>query len=146
MRFLHTMVRVRDIEESLDFYCNKFGLVEMRRKDVPAGRFTLIFLAASKDKNSSEMNGAPELELTFNWDPEEYGSGRNFGHLAFKVDNIYEKCQQLMDAGVVINRPPRDGRMAFVKSPDNVSIELLQEGEPLATVEPWFSMENTGSW
>ena len=146
MRFLHTMVRVRDIEESLDFYCNKFGLVEMRRKDVPAGRFTLIFLAAPKDKNSSEMNGAPELELTFNWDPEEYGSGRNFGHLAFKVDNIYEKCQQLMDAGVVINRPPRDGRMAFVKSPDNVSIELLQEGEPLAAVEPWLSMENTGTW
>ena len=118
----------------------------MRRKDVPAGRFTLIFLAAPKDKNSSEINGAPELELTFNWDPEEYDSGRNFGHLAFKVDNIYEKCQQLMDAGVVINRPPRDGRMAFVKSPDNVSIELLQEGEPLATVEPWVSMENTGSW
>ena len=146
MRFLHTMVRVRDIEESLDFYCNKFGLVEMRRKDVPAGRFTLIFLAAPKDKNSSEMSGAPELELTFNWDPEEYDYGRNFGHLAFKVDNIYEKCQQLMDAGVVINRPPRDGRMAFVKSPDNVSIELLQEGEPLATVEPWLSMENTGSW
>ena len=146
MRFLHTMVRVRDIEESLDFYCNKFGLVEMRRKDVPAGRFTLIFLAAPKDKNSSEMSGAPELELTFNWDPEEYDCGRNFGHLAFKVDNIYEKCQQLMDAGVVINRPPRDGRMAFVKSPDNVSIELLQEGEPLATVEPWLSMENTGSW
>lgn len=146
MRFLHTMVRVRDIEASLDFYCNKFGLVEMRRKDVPAGRFTLIFLAAPKDKNSSEMNGAPELELTFNWDPEEYVSGRNFGHLAFKVDNIYEKCQQLMDAGVVINRPPRDGRMAFVKSPDNVSIELLQEGEPLAKVEPWLSMENTGSW
>jgi lactoylglutathione lyase len=146
MRFLHTMVRVRDIEESLDFYCNKFGLVEMRRKDVPAGRFTLIFLAAPKDKNSSEMSGAPELELTFNWDPEEYDYGRNFGHLAFKVDNIYEKCQQLMDAGVVINRPPRDGRMAFVKSPDNISIELLQEGEPLATVEPWLSMENTGSW
>ena len=146
MRFLHTMVRVRDIEESLDFYCNKFGLVEMRRKDVPAGRFTLIFLAAPKDKNSSEMSGAPELELTFNWDPEEYDYGRNFGHLAFKVDNIYEKCQQLMDAGVVINRPPRDGRMAFVKSPDNISIELLQEGEPLAMVEPWLSMENTGSW
>ena len=146
MRFLHTMVRVRDIEESLDFYCNKFGLVEMRRKDVPAGRFTLIFLAAPKDKNSSEMSGAPELELTFNWDPEEYDAGRNFGHLAFKVDNIYEKCQQLMDAGVVINRPPRDGRMAFVKSPDNVSIELLQEGEPLAAVEPWLSMENTGNW
>ena len=146
MRFLHTMVRVRDIEESLDFYCNKFGLVEMRRKDVPAGRFTLIFLAAPKDKDSSEMNGAPELELTFNWDPEENHSGRNFGHLAYKVDNIYEKCQELMDAGVVINRPPRDGRMAFIKSPDNISIELLQEGESLAPAEPWLSMGNTGSW
>ena len=126
MRFLHTMVRVRDIDVSLDFYCTKFGLVEMRRKDVPAGRFTLIFLAAPKDMQSSEAGGAPELELTFNWDPEDYDYGRNFGHLAYKVDNIYEKCQQLVDAGVVINRPPRDGRMAFIKSPDNISIELLQ--------------------
>ena len=146
MRFLHTMVRVRDIDVSLDFYCTKFGLVEMRRKDVPAGRFTLIFLAAPKDMQSSEAGGAPELELTFNWDPEDYDYGRNFGHLAYKVDNIYEKCQQLMDAGVVINRPPRDGRMAFIKSPDNISIELLQEGDSLPLAEPWLSMENIGRW
>ena len=146
MRFLHTMVRVRDIDLSLDFYCTKFGLVEMRRKDVPAGRFTLIFLAAPKDMQSSEAGGAPELELTFNWDPEDYDYGRNFGHLAYKVDNIYEKCQQLMDAGVVINRPPRDGRMAFIKSPDNISIELLQEGDSLPPAEPWLSMENIGRW
>ena len=146
MRFLHTMVRVRDIDVSLDFYCTKFGLVEMRRKDVPAGRFTLIFLAAPKDMQSSEAGGAPELELTFNWDPEDYDYGRNFGHLAYKVDNIYEKCQQLMDAGIVINRPPRDGRMAFIKSPDNISIELLQEGDSLPPTEPWLSMENTGRW
>ncbi|MDA9597932.1 VOC family protein [bacterium] len=146
MRFLHTMVRVRDIDVSLDFYCTKFGLVEMRRKDVPAGRFTLIFLAAPKDMQSSEAGGAPELELTFNWDPEDYDYGRNFGHLAYKVDNIYKKCQQLMDAGVVINRPPRDGRMAFIKSPDNISIELLQEGDSLPPAEPWLSMENIGRW
>ena len=146
MRFLHTMVRVRNIDKSLDFYCTKFGLVEMRRKDVPEGRFTLIFLAAPKDMQSSEAGGAPELELTFNWDPEDYDYGRNFGHLAYKVDNIYEKCQQLMDAGIVINRPPRDGRMAFIKSPDNISIELLQEGDPLPPAEPWLSMENTGRW
>ena len=146
MRFLHTMVRVRNIDVSLDFYCTKFGLVEMRRKDVSAGRFTLIFLAAPKDMQSSNAGGAPELELTFNWDPEDYDYGRNFGHLAYKVDNIYEKCQQLMDAGVVINRPPRDGRMAFIKSPDNISIELLQEGNPLPPAEPWLSMENTGRW
>jgi lactoylglutathione lyase len=140
------MVRVRDIDESLDFYCTKFGLVEMRRKDVPEGRFTLIFLAAPKDMQSSKSSGAPELELTFNWDPEDYDYGRNFGHLAYKVDNIYEKCQQLMDAGIVINRPPRDGRMAFIKSPDNISIELLQEGDSLPPAEPWLSMENTGRW
>ena len=146
MRFLHTMVRVRDIDESLDFYCTKFGLVEMRRKDVPEGRFTLIFLAAPKDMQSSKAGGAPELELTFNWDPEDYDYGRNFGHLAYKVDNICEKCQQLMDAGVVINRPPRDGRMAFIKSPDNISIELLQEGDSLPPAEPWLSMENIGRW
>ena len=146
MRFLHTMVRVRDIDESLNFYCTKFGLVEMRRKDVPEGRFTLIFLAAPKDMQSSEAGGAPELELTFNWDPEDYDYGRNFGHLAYKVDNIYEKCQQLMDAGIVINRPPRDGRMAFIKSPDNISIELLQEGDALPPTEPWLSMKNTGRW
>lgn len=146
MRFLHTMVRVRDVEQSLDFYCNKLGLVEMRRKDVPQGRFTLIFLAAPKDKDSSLGAMAPELELTFNWDPEDYDYGRNFGHLAYKVDNIYDTCQRLMDAGVVINRPPRDGRMAFIKSPDNISIELLQEGDSLPPAEPWLSMENTGSW
>ena len=140
------MVRVRDIDESLDFYCTKFGLVEMRRKDVPESRFTLIFLAAPKDMQSSEAGGAPELELTFNWDPEDYDYGRNFGHLAYKVDNIYEKCQQLMDAGIVINRPPRDGRMAFIKSPDNISIELLQEGDSLPPTEPWLSMQNTGRW
>ena len=140
------MVRVRDIDESLDFYCTKFGLVEMRRKDVPEGRFTLIFLAAPKDMQSSKSSGAPELELTFNWDPEDYDYGRNFGHLAYKVDNIYEKCQQLMDAGIVINRPPRDGRMAFIKSPDNISIELLQEGDSLPPTEPWLSMQNTGRW
>ena len=146
MRFLHTMVRVRSIDESLDFYCSKLGLVEMRRKDVPEGRFTLVFLAAPKDMQSSKSSGAPELELTFNWDPEDYDYGRNFGHLAYKVDNIYEKCQQLMDAGIVINRPPRDGRMAFIKSPDNISIELLQEGDSLPPAEPWLSMENTGRW
>ena len=146
MRFLHTMVRIRDIDESLDFYCNKLGLVEMRRRDVPEGRFTLIFLAAPKDKGRSQEANAPELELTYNWDPEAYDTGRSFGHLAYKVDNIYDCCQRLMDAGVTINRPPRDGRMAFVKSPDNISIELLQEGESLPPSEPWASMENTGTW
>ena len=146
MRYLHTMVRVRDVEQSLDFYCNKLGLVEMRRKDVPEGRFTLIFLAAPKDQADSSAHNAPELELTYNWDPEEYDGGRNFGHLAYYVDDIYATCQRLMDAGITINRPPRDGRMAFVRSPDNISIELLQEGEAQAPAEPWASMENTGSW
>ena len=146
MRFLHTMVRIRDIDVSLDFYCNKLGLVEMRRRDVPEGRFTLIFLAAPKDKGRSQEANAPELELTYNWDPEAYDTGRSFGHLAYKVDNIYDCCQRLMDAGVTINRPPRDGRMAFVKSPDNISIELLQEGDSLPPSEPWASMENTGTW
>ena len=146
MRYLHTMVRVRDIEESLDFYCNKLGLVEMRRKDVPEGRFTLIFLAAPKDQKNSTTQNAPELELTYNWDPENYTGGRNFGHLAYRVDDIYGLCKKLMAAGVTINRPPRDGNMAFVRSPDGISIELLQEGEPLAPAEPWQSMGNTGSW
>ena len=146
MRFLHTMVRIRNIDESLDFYCNKLGLVEMRRRDVPEGRFTLIFLAAPRDKGRSQEANAPELELTYNWDPEAYDTGRSFGHLAYKVDNIYDCCQRLMDAGVTINRPPRDGRMAFVKSPDNISIELLQEGDSLPLSEPWASMENTGTW
>jgi len=139
MKYLHTMVRVTDLEKSLDFYCNKLGLVEIRRKDIEAGRFSLIFLAAPGDEDA-------QVELTWNWDPEEYGEGRNFGHLAYAVDNIYESCQQLMDAGVTINRPPRDGYMAFVRSPDNISIELLQKGDALAPQEPWASMENTGSW
>jgi len=146
MRYLHTMVRITDIDASLDFYCRKLGLEEVRRIDNEQGRFTLIFLAAPKDRASSEKSRAPELELTYNWDPEDYGGGRNFGHLAYKVDDIYATCRRLMDAGVPINRPPRDGRMAFVRSPDGISIELLQEGDALAPQEPWASMENTGSW
>ena len=146
MKYLHTMIRVTDIEESLDFYCNKLGLVEIRRKEVPEGRFTLIFLAAPEDENTAIETRSPEIELTYNWDPETYDKGRNFGHLAFSVKNIYETCQKLMDAGVTINRPPREGRMAFVKSPDNISIELLQQGENLEISEPWSSMENIGSW
>jgi lactoylglutathione lyase len=133
------MVRVTDLEASLDFYCNKLGLVEVRRKEVPAGRFTLVFLATHEGAEA-------ELELTYNWDPEEYGEGRNFGHLAYHVDDIYALCQKLMDAGVTINRPPRDGHMAFVRSPDNISIELLQKGDALPPQEPWASMENTGKW
>ena len=146
MKYLHTMIRVTNIEESLDFYCNKLGLVEIRRKEVPEGRFTLIFLAAPEDENTAIETRSPEIELTYNWDPENYDKGRNFGHLAFSVKNIYETCQKLMDAGVTINRPPREGRMAFVKSPDNISIELLQQGENLEISEPWSSMENIGSW
>jgi lactoylglutathione lyase len=133
------MVRVSDLDKSLDFYCNKLGLVELRRYDSEAGRFTLVFLAAPGDEEA-------QVELTHNWDPEEYGEGRNFGHLAYRVDDIYATCQKLMDAGVTINRPPRDGHMAFVRSPDNISIELLQEGESLPAREPWASMENTGHW
>ncbi|UTW54584.1 VOC family protein [Kordiimonas sp. SCSIO 12610] len=139
MKYLHTMVRVKDIDASIDFYCNKLGLVEVNRKEVPAGRFTLVFLAAPGDEDA-------QVELTYNWDPEDYPSGRNFGHLAYRVDDIYETCQRLMDSGVVINRPPRDGYMAFIKSPDNISIELLQAGGPKAPQEPWASMENTGTW
>ena len=146
MKYLHTMIRVTNIEESLDFYCNKLGLVEIRRKDVPEGKFTLIFLAAPEDENTAIETRSPEIELTYNWDPENYDKGRNFGHLAFSVKNIYETCQKLLDAGVTINRPPREGRMAFVKSPDNISIELLQQGENLEVSEPWSSMENIGSW
>lgn len=151
MRYLHTMVRVRDITESLDFYCNKLGLEEVRRHESEAGRFTLIFLAAPKNKVQSAAERAPELELTYNWpdangNVETYTGGRNFGHLAYKVDNIYKTCQRLMDAGVIINRPPRDGHMAFVRSPDGISIEILQEGDPLPAQEPWKSMANTGSW
>ena len=146
MEYLHTMVRVRDLDESLDFYCNKLGLVETSRKDVEAGRFTLVFLAAPGDAERARDAQAPLVELTHNWDPEEYEGGRNFGHLAYRVDNIYESCQRLMDGGVTINRPPRDGHMAFIRSPDGISIELLQKGESLAPQEPWASMENTGSW
>ncbi|MGI9424012.1 MAG: lactoylglutathione lyase [Hyphomicrobiaceae bacterium] len=146
MRYLHTMVRVKNIEESLDFYCDKLGMEEVRRVDSEAGRYTLVFLAAGEDKDSGIASRAPLLELTYNWDPEEYSGGRNFGHLAYEVDDIYETCQRLMDKGVTINRPPREGRMAFVKSPDGISFELLQKGEAQAKKEPWVSMENTGSW
>ena len=146
MRYLHTMVRVRDIDESLDFYCNKFGLKEVRRFESEKGRYTLVFLAAPEDEASFHAGKAPALELTYNWDPEAYTGGRNFGHLAYEVDDIYATCQKLMNAGVVINRPPRDGHMAFVRSPDGISIEILQKGEALASQEPWASMENTGSW
>ncbi len=146
MRYLHTMVRVRDVDESLDFYCNKLGLKETRRVDNEAGRYTLIFLAAPGDLGNAEQNAAPLVELTYNWDPEEYEGGRNFGHLAYEVDDIYATCQHLSDNGVIINRPPRDGRMAFVRSPDGISIELLQKGEAKPKAEPWASMENTGTW
>jgi lactoylglutathione lyase len=146
MRYLHTMVRVSDVDQSLDFYCNKLGMTEVRRMDSEAGRFTLIFLAAPEDKEAGKNASAPLLELTFNWDPEDYAGGRNFGHLAYEVDDIYATCQQLMDNGVTINRPPRDGRMAFIKSPDGISIELLQKGDALPKAEPWDSMPNTGTW
>ena len=146
MRYLHTMVRVSDLDDSLDFYCNKLGLAEVRRYESEKGRFTLVFLSAPKDVEQAKASQAPLVELTYNWDPEDYGGGRNFGHLAYRVDDIYATCQRLMDAGVTINRPPRDGHMAFVRSPDNVSIELLQEGETLPPQEPWASMENTGEW
>lgn len=147
MRFVHTMVRVRDLDASLDFYCNKLGLKEMRRKEFESGRFTLVFLAAPKDEVTSAEQNAPELELTYNWDGDEaLETGRSWGHLAYKVDNIYETCRKLMDQGIVINRPPHDGYMAFIKSPDNVSIELIQDGGALPKQEPWASMKNTGSW
>ncbi len=146
MRYLHTMVRVKNIDESLDFYCNKMGMEEVRRVENEGGRFTLIFLAAGEDKETGIATRAPLLELTYNWDPEEYSGGRNFGHLAYEVDDIYATCQRLMDSGVTINRPPRDGRMAFVKSPDGISFELLQKGEAQQKQEPWASMENTGTW
>lgn len=147
MRYLHTMVRVKDLDASLEFYCGQLGMVEVRRSEHEAGRFTLVFLAAAKDEATGKQNDAPLLELTYNWDGDEnYETGRSWGHLAYKVDNIYETCQRLSDAGVVINRPPRDGYMAFIKSPDDVSIELLQEGERLPAQEPWASMENTGKW
>ncbi|MEM7302014.1 MAG: VOC family protein [Pseudomonadota bacterium] len=146
MRYLHTMVRVTDLEESLDFYCNKMGMIELRRHESEGGRFTLVFLAGPEDKEAGEANKAPLLELTYNWDPEEYTGGRNFGHLAYEVDDIYATCQKLMDAGVTINRPPRDGHMAFVRSPDNISFELLQKDGSLEPAEPWASMGNTGEW
>lgn len=146
MRYIHTMVRVTDIDASLDFYCNKLGMIQTRRNDYEAGRFSLIFLAAAKDLESAKATNAPELELTYNWDPEDYDEGRNFGHLAYRVDDIYALCQTLMDKGVTINRPPRDGRMAFIRSPDNISIELIQEGDALPIAEPWASMENIGKW
>ena len=139
MKYLHTMVRVTDLEASMDFYCGKLGMKEIRRIDNEAGRFSLIFIAPPGDE-------ACALELTYNWDPEEYSEGRNFGHVAYQVDNIYETCQRLMDAGVTINRPPRDGFMAFIRSPDNISIELLQGGTPLPPEEPWKSMPNEGTW
>ncbi|MCY4357495.1 MAG: VOC family protein [Gammaproteobacteria bacterium] len=139
MKYLHTMVRVSDLNASLDFYCNKLGLKELRRYDNESGRFTLVFLAAPGNLEA-------QVELTYNWDPENYSEGRNFGHLAYQVDDIYQICQHLKDNGVVINRPPRDGRMAFVRSPDNISIELLQKGEALPAREPWSSMENCGHW
>jgi lactoylglutathione lyase len=146
MKYLHTMVRVSDVAKSLDFYCSKLGMEEVRRVENEAGRFTLIFLAAPDDKKQAAAERAPLLELTYNWDPEVYGEGRNFGHLAFEVDNIYETCASLQKSGVTINRPPRDGRMAFVRSPDNISIELLQKGNALPVEEPWKSMPNTGKW
>ncbi|WP_404384965.1 lactoylglutathione lyase [Caenispirillum salinarum] len=159
MEYLHTMVRVSDLDKSLDFYCDKLGMVEVTRKESEQGRFTLVFLAAPQDLQEADRETAkgeaaasavsfntPMIELTYNWDPEEYTGGRNFGHLAFRVDDIYATCQTLRNGGVTINRPPRDGRMAFVRSPDGISIELLQKGEAKAPEEPWASMENTGSW
>ena len=146
MKYLHTMVRARDLDETLDFYCNKLGLVEVNRYDSEAGRFTLVFLAAPDDVENAQAGKSPLLEITWNWDPEDYDSGRNFGHLAYRVDNIYETCERLAAGGVTINRPPRDGHMAFVRSPDGISIELLQAGAALPPTEPWASMENTGSW
>jgi lactoylglutathione lyase len=139
VRYLHTMVRVSNLEQSLDFYCDKLGLTQTRRIDNEAGRFTLVFVAAPGQEDCT-------LELTFNWDPEQYTGGRNFGHVAYEVDDIYAFCQRLLDAGVTINRPPRDGRMAFIRSPDNISVELLQKGNALPKAEPWASMSNTGAW
>ena len=146
MRYLHTMVRVSDLDASLDFYCNLLGLVEIRRKESEAGRFTLVFLAAPADEETARDESAPLLELTWNWDPEAYTGGRNFGHLAYLVEDIYGLCARLMQAGVTINRPPRDGHMAFVRSPDGISIEILQAGAALEPAEPWASMANTGQW
>ncbi|MGB0382414.1 MAG: VOC family protein [Alphaproteobacteria bacterium] len=146
MRYLHTMIRVADLDAALDFFGNKLGLEEVRRVDHEGGRFTLVFLAAPQDVEAAKRDRAPVIELTYNWDPEEYTGGRNFGHLAYEVDDIYAICARLQQHGVVINRPPRDGRMAFVRSPDGISIELLQRGEPRSPQEPWVSMENVGAW
>ena len=147
MNYLHTMVRVADLDASLDFYVTKMGMVETNRREFESGRFTLVFLAADEDVTTAKADRAPELELTYNWDGDEaYTGGRNFGHLAYTVENVYEFCQKLMDAGVTINRPPREGRMAFVKSPDGISFEILQQGDALPVAEPWASMENTGDW
>ena len=151
MQYLHTMIRVRNLDVSLDFFCNKLGLVKTRRYDNEKGRFTLVFLAAPADLETAQSQQAPLVELTYNWpddkgETEDYSEGRNFGHLAYRVDNIYDTCQKLIDAGVTINRPPRDGHMAFIRSPDGISIELLQKGEALEPIEPWVSMENIGHW
>ena len=146
MRYLHTMVRVSDIDKALDFYCAKLGLEEVTRVDNQGGRFTLVFLAAPDDVEAAKARRAPMVELTHNWDPEDYDGGRNFGHLAYQVDDIYAACRRLMDGGITINRPPRDGHMAFVRSPDGISIELLQKGTALAPAEPWTSMPNVGAW
>jgi len=146
MRYLHTMVRVADLDRALDFYCAKLGLEEVSRFDNPAGRFTLVFLAAPDDALAAKEKRAPMVELTHNWDPEDYQGGRNFGHLAYQVDDIYATCARLKDGGVIINRPPRDGHMAFVRSPEGISIELLQKGAALAPAEPWASMANVGAW
>ena len=146
MQFLHTMIRASHLDNTLDFFCNKLGLVEVNRYDSDAGRFTLVFLAAPADVERAHKDQAPLVEITYNWDPETYDTGRNFGHLAYRVDDIYGTCENLMAQGVTINRPPRDGRMAFIRSPDGISIELLQAGDALPAAEPWASMENTGSW
>lgn len=146
MKYLHTMVRVSNLDESLDFFCNKLGMVETRRTESEKGRYTNIFLAAPDDEGVARETRAPVIELTYNWDPEKYTGGRNFGHLAFAVDDIYQLCQDLMDSGITINRPPRDGRMAFIRTPDGISIELLQKGDAQPEKEPWASMGNTGSW
>ena len=146
MKYLHTMVRVADLDASLAFYCDKLGLAEVRRMESEKGRFTLVFLAAPDDVEAAKASQAPVVELTYNWDPEDYQGGRNFGHLAYRVDDIYAVCRRLQEGGVTINRPPRDGHMAFVRSPDGISIELLQNGAPLPRTEPWASMPNVGSW
>lgn len=146
MQYLHTMIRVSNLDDTLHFFCDLLGMVEISRKDSEQGRFTLVFLAAQEDEARARENQAPMVELTHNWDPEEYTGGRNFGHLAFRVENIYELCEKLQANGVTINRPPRDGHMAFIRTPDNISIELLQKGDALEPQEPWASMGNTGTW